>query len=500
MQRAKTAISSALLCLALLSACATPTAFDLADEAQLRADIAWLADPARLGREPGGPAEPAIREYAIDRMSEIGLEPAFRPTGPANGWLQPMVMTYRTPVASSATFHHRGKTLSLPDDQFVLVGESEAGSFDNLPILFVDDAPTSLLDSARVEGHVVLIARPDNAKEQNERIAALYDAGAIGAVTIVEDRSDFRRITQDMLEPGFFVRGGKPVRDAAREEGFFTAMITEQGIVQLADFAREDWDRLKRDADSDDYGGSTLKLTVDVDWQAAIEERETANVAGRLRGRKPGTGAVLFMGHWDHLGRCGEGSDEAICPGAVDNASGIASIWQIADHLAQHRHDRDIYFLLTTGEEEGFVGANRFLTAPPIPLTDFTAILNLDMLAIGSGTTDVAVIGWQGGNAVDTAIDDVLRSLGLNRVETGGYKAYLKRQDGWVFLEQGLPSRMVNSSFANDRLLGSFVNSAYHQPTDRYSPDMALGSAAQDIAIHVALGERFADIERFPGR
>src|SRR3546814_15334801 len=88
------------------------------------------------------------------------------------------------------------------------------------------------------------------------------------------------------------------------------------------------------------------------DWSSDVC---SSDLIGKLPGAKPDGKAGLFLGHWDHLGVCApEGGADRICNGAVDNASGIAVLIEVAKRLGQGaRPDRDIYFLATTAEAKG---------------------------------------------------------------------------------------------------------------------------------------------------
>jgi Zn-dependent M28 family amino/carboxypeptidase len=246
------------------------------------------------------------------------------------------------------------------------------------------------------------------------------------------------------------------------------------------------------------YAGEWLTATVDVSIDTEIRAVESHNVGGVLKGKKPGSGAVLFIAHWDHLGHCEKRTSlpDIICPGAIDNASGIAALLQIAERLSEISHDRDIYFIATTGEEHGFIGARALLRNGPVPSDEMVGIFNLDMLAIAPSGTPVAIVGWDGG-PFDAAIATVLSQQGLSRSDNPLADTFLKRQDGWVFLNAGLSSRMVNSSYGDEFALKAFLANGYHSPSDRYSPAMELGGAVQDIRLHVALGRHFANVKQY---
>ena len=149
--------------------------------------------------------------------------------------------------------------------------------------------------------------------------------------------------------------------------------------------------------------------------------------------------AVLFLGHWDHLGICGkDGEADRICNGAVDNASGIAVLIEVAKRLASgQRPDRDIYFLATTAEEKGLLGAHYFADHPVVPLTDITVALNVDTIAISPRGTPVATIG-RGKPAYDAVVRAAATKLGRKLDEDGEADAFIQRQDGWALGAKGV--------------------------------------------------------------
>src|SRR3546814_19022990 len=123
-------------------------------------------------------------------------------------------------------------------------------------------------------------------------------------------------------------------------------------------------------------------------------------------------------------------SDLRICNGAVDNASGIAVLIEVAKRLGQGaRPDRDIYFLATTAEEKGLLGAHYFADHPVVPLSDITVALNVDTIAISPRGTPVATIG-RGTPAYDAVVREVATKLGRTLDQAGEDDAFIPRQAG----------------------------------------------------------------------
>jgi len=233
----------------------------------------------------------------------------------------------------------------------------------------------------------------------------------------------------------------------------------------------------------------------------------THNLIARLPGTNPAAGAVLVLGHWDHIGICQpegppdpQGTPDRICNGAVDNASGIAVMLAVAKRLGRGpRLERDVYLLATTAEEKGLLGAYHFAANPPVPLDRFVVAFNIDTIAIGLRGLPVATIG-EHGSSHERAIHDVARDIGRALDNDGEADDFVKRQDGWALAAKGVPAYMVGGSFSDMKLLQAFLTSDYHGINDELTEATPLGGAAEDADFHVALVRRFANPRKFPMR
>jgi Peptidase family M28 len=217
-------------------------------------------------------------------------------------------------------------------------------------------------------------------------------------------------------------------------------------------------------------------------------------VLGYLPAAKPTKETILIMGHWDHLGYCRpEGAEDRICNGAVDNASGIAVMIEVAKRLGQNSGkgpalDRNVLFFATTAEERGLLGAFAFATNPPsgFPLDGIVAALNIDTIAIADRGAPVAIIG-RGTTNLDKAIDKIAKQLGRKIDSDLDANAFIQRQDGWALASKNVPTAMIGGSFSDLNKLEAFLGSTYHGPDDELVDSIPLGGAAEDADLHVAL-------------
>jgi hypothetical protein len=331
---------------------------------------------------------------------------------------------------------------------------------------------------------------PSEMKASRNRRLALVDAGAAGVVSISGEQFDFPLYRRAILS--------RPINWAARDKrADVEGVVSPQYMVALVTAAGGDWDKLRAAARSTDYAGQSLGLTVDLNVSSDVERIRSNNIIGRFAGRKPDSGAVVFMGHWDHFGVCRpESEEDRICNGAVDNASGMAVLTEVAKRLGKAKFDRDIYFVGTTAEEYGLIGARAFAADPAVALDKIKVVLNVDTVAIAPKGAKVAIIG-RGKTDLDAEVEAIARKLKRKIEPSADANAFLQRQDGWALTEKNVPALMVGGSFADLGKLEAFLKTDYHGPKDEVIDTLQLGGAAEDADLHVELGRYFADTRKY---
>lgn len=465
-------------------------------EAQLATHIRILADDAFEGRAPGTEGEDRTIAYIVGEWAKAGLEAV---PGSKTPWLQPVPLVESQAEAGTAQFKMAGRNIGLAEDGVILTGSEADVALSDVPAIFVGygiDGAGKV--NADVAGKLAIMLF-DNAPfgkdlpRYRERRQMLADAGAAGVLVIATDAFPWAQLRQAL--------GGKTTRLASAKAGpKISGFLSQEAAAALLKQAGQDGAALQKAAQSASYGGQELPVTADLAAASNIRAFASHNVLAKLPGARPDGKAVLFLGHWDHLGICGKDGDaDRICNGAVDNASGIAVLIEVAKRLAGgERPDRDIYFLATTAEEKGLLGAYHFADHPVVPLGDITVALNVDTIAISPRGTPVATIG-RGKPAYDAVVRSVATRLGRKLDEDGEADAFVQRQDGWALGAKGVTSLMVGGSFSDMKLLQEFLAGDYHGPGDELTDKTELGGAAEDADLHVALGRVFADTAAWSG-
>jgi len=476
-------------------ACAQPAA-STADAPITPADmmrhIEQLASDAFGGRAPGSASEPLTTTYISQQLAARGAEPA----GDNGTWLQEVRLVERIPGRATTRWTARGRAVEIASTELVLMGKEGNEAIANAPVIFaghgvrMPDRGIDQLAGANFQGAVALILlqgpQIPGFPSLAERMRTLSEAGAVGVIAIVDAGVPFpavaatfgRGTTRLDTIPVPRVVGAMPIAAAQR----------------LIAAAGGNLERLLNDQPGASFRSVALPITASLDVTTSVRRYVSNNVVGRIRGSGATNESLLYLAHWDHFGTCRpEGTPDRICNGAVDNASGVAMMLEVAGRLGrQPRPPRDILFLATTSEEQGLLGADFFATHPVVPAASIVAAINMDTVAIHPAGEPVAVMG-RGRPALDRVIDATVREMGRRLDGDDEAEAFVQRQDGYRLQLAGIPSIMVGGSFSNMALLEVFLSGDYHKPADQLGRPIPLDGAAEDANLLVALGRRLAD-------
>ena len=219
-------------------------------------------------------------------------------------------------------------------------------------------------------------------------------------------------------------------------------------------------------------------------FQGASRERGPHNVAAILRGSDPVMREeyVILSAHYDHLGR----SKATLFPGANDNASGTASVVEIAQALAARpeRPKRSILFIAFYGEEEGLLGSSWYVQHPLVPLKSTVAEINLEQLGRTDSTSGPQVgtfaMTGTGYSNLGTMIGEAVNSAGVHIYHRPDEDDFFNRSDNFPFALKGV----VDSTF-----VVAFEFPDYHGPGDTAEKLDYGNLAAVDRGVEAAVVE-----------
>ena len=449
--------------------------------------LSFLADDSMKGRDTGSPEHRKAAEYVAAEFKRAGLEP-----GGTKGYFQPVPFRSRRIVeAQSSLALVRAGGAITP----VVLGEEATFSMRiepapsvEAPIVFagyglqVPEVKHDDLAGLDLKGKIVmhLTGGPSSipgsllAHYQSVRWEYLKRAGAIGVLSIQNpkgqdipwDRSKLSRFMPSLAiaDPALDETLGQQVAvtiNAAKAEKFFEGSgHTIEELLALSN----DGKVLPRFAIP-----ASARVKVTIEAQAI----ESDNVIGILRGSDPQlrNEYVMVSAHLDHVGAGEAINGDAIYNGAMDNASGIATLLETAAALAAKGGlKRSVVFAAVTAEEKGLLGSRYFANRPTVPKANIVADLNTDMFLPLFPLKTLIV---QGLEESDLAQDlrRVSRPLGIEVLsDPEPERNAFTRSDQYSFIKTGVPSLSLKVGFAKNsaehEVVRKWRTERYHAPSD----------------------------------
>ena len=383
-------------------------------EDDLRLHLDYLASEQLGGRLTGSEGEGLAARYVADAFHRAGLQPA----GDMGGWEQYFAFTREISLADgnrlTLTSGAGTEELEVDRDWLPLVfsgsGSVAAASvvFAGYGIMAPADGTAAEYDSyagLEVEGKWVMVLRylPDEIAAERRQYLSNYaglrykamlarDRGARGLIVVSGPRSGVKAQLVPLESEAGAGGGSLPA--------FAISDAAARRLLQAADRELASL-QLELDQGGPVAGFELTGTTLAAEIRLQRIQGVGRNVLGRLRaGETPSEQLVVIGAHLDHIGS-GKGMDSLadgadagrVHPGADDNASGVAALLEIAQHLAERQRasrlqlKRDILFAAWSGEEMGRLGSARFVASFAAKgdgtdglLPQVSAYLNMDMV------------------------------------------------------------------------------------------------------------------------
>jgi Zn-dependent M28 family amino/carboxypeptidase len=199
---------------------------------------------------------------------------------------------------------------------------------------------------------------------------------------------------------------------------------------------------------------------------------ESHNVAGVMKGSDPALAGeyVVLTAHLDHVGVGAPIAGDAIYNGAMDNASGIATLLEAAAAVAKAKPKRSVVFLAVTGEEKGLLGSRYYALEPTVPKSGIVANLNMDMFLPLFPLETLTVFGLDESDLTDD-VNAVAREMGIAiRADQQPLRNLFIRSDQYSFIREGVPALAMKVAAAPDspeaKIETDWTRDRYHAPSD----------------------------------
>lgn len=517
-----TAIAASLQLAFIGAASASPN--ETAAE-RLRADVAFLADDALMGREAGSEGYDAAVAHVVSRMKEIGLKPASR-----RDWIQevPLRSAKRDASAAKLSIVSGGTTTELAHLEDFMIGASyNAPSFSQTaPLAYVGygvSAPEEGVDDyagVDVKGRIVVAFTGAPASFSSEKRAyySSFDvkmdaAAARGAAgfLVIPTKDAVARWPWERSVSTFGRAGMETVGpDGRAEKPAITpiAFLSEAGAAKVfAGEAMEFAALQAREAETKAAPKSfEMAKTATIAGASVLTDLSSANVIGIIEGSDPKLKkeVVLLTAHLDHIGVSpnAKPGEDSINNGALDNASGVAALLETARSFAKSgvRPKRTIAFAALTGEEKGLLGSDYLARHPAFGGRRLVSVVNLDMPVVLYSFTDVIAFG-----AERSSLGEIVASAaGSMDIATSPDpfpdENIFIRSDHFSFVKQGTPAVFLVPGFANggEKAIGEFRKNHYHRPSDDLSLPIDYEALARFAELNFRVARDLADAPAAP--
>ena len=514
--------------LALVSACATTPPPTGTVQSRIEADVAWLADDAREGREAGTAGYDAAAAYVADRMKAAGLRPVGR-----RNWLQevPLRAAVRDLEATQLTLNSAaGVTTLVHLEDYIMSHSFDEATFAvSAPLVYAGygvSAPEEGVDDYEgldVAGKIVVLfsgAPPDMNSEKRAyyssggaKAKAAAARGAVGMLTIPSQAASERappwsRLVAGAANPGIAAIGpdGRALTAAPGLQA--SAFLNAAGAEKL--FAGEAVDFKGLQAfEAQGKGapnGFQLSKSATLAGASTHSNLRSANVIGLIEGSDPRLKReiILLTAHLDHIGvsRTAKPGEDAINNGALDNAGGVAVMLEAAAAFAASgkRPKRTIAFAAVTAEEKGLIGSDYLARNPAFGRGRIVANVNLDMPIALYAFTDVIAFGAER-STIGEAVGDAAQSMGIAlSPDPIPQQNLFVRSDHFSFVKQGVPAVFLVTGFANggQEAFESFLKDHYHKPSDDLSRPIDYEALARFTELNYRIARTLADAPEAP--
>ena len=270
----------------------------------------------------------------------------------------------------------------------------------------------------------------------------------------------------------------------------------------------QDLAALKKAALGRDFKPVDLKAKASFSVTNTMREVYSKNVVAKLEGRSKKDEYVVYTAHWDHLGRDETLKGDQISNGAIDNASGVACLLELANAFSKLPSPpmRSILFLAVTAEEKGLLGAKYYAENPLYPLKNTVADINMDGMNQWGRTKDIVLVGL-GNSTLDDVVEAVAAEQGRTvKPDAEPEKGFFYRSDHFEFAKQGVPAIDPDSGTEfigkpadySQKKRDEYTNNDYHKVSDEVKPDWDLSGAVEDTRLLFQVGYRVAETGKFP--
>jgi hypothetical protein len=493
-----------VLVIALLSGThAAPAAPDAANQAMstirpeaIRADMRFLSDDLLEGRGTATRGHEIAAKFMATQFEGLGLQPA----GDAGTYFQEVPLRSAKPDESKSalvvTRASKEQAFVFRTDYILGTDPSRSEVSVEAPVVFVGygvTAPDQGYDDYRqIDAKGKIVALLFGAPKFESSLKAHYSSdetkqanavahGAVGVILVddpgLEQIYSFSKRVRDLITPEYrwLDKQGQPNDYLPQLK--CGAELSIDATKNFFEGSGHTADEIFAAAKAGKPPAFAMPITAKIRTISQSADVHSPNVVAKLEGSDPALKSeyLLYSAHLDHVGIGEPVNGDKIYNGALDNASGSATLLEIARAFStmNPRPRRSILFVLVTGEEAGLLGSDYFAHYPTVPKSSIVADLNVDEVLLLWPMQDVIAFGAEHSN-LDAVIKQAAKRMNLvESPDPMPDEVVFIRSDQYSFVRQGIPSTMPSPGFKSSdpkidpaAIFGKWEETRYHQPQD----------------------------------
>jgi Zn-dependent M28 family amino/carboxypeptidase len=484
------------------------------------AHVQYLADDKLEGRNTGSEGYRKAAEYVAAKFKEYGLHPAG-----VQGYFQPVKFDVQRVIAAQSKLSLKSGATEMPVQLgrdallgsrlpqpktietplvFVGYGLHNAGTYDDFTgldvrgkvIVYINGGPANIAGALKA-----------SARAPQEFVGFIEAKGALGTITIPNPKS------VDIPWPRMALaasQAGMRLADPALQDSHGPLFSATWNPEHADDLLAGSGHSLKELLSLADAGKPMPHFPLKVALKAAVstknEQVESPNIVGVLPGSDPKLKSeyVVYSAHLDHVGVGEPINGDKIYNGAMDNASGIASMLEVAEALREShaKPKRSILFVAVCAEEKGLLGSRYFAAKPTVPGKAMVANLNTDMFLPIFPLNYLTVYGADESTLGDD-IKAAARPMDIRLIpDSQPDRNVFIRSDQYNFIRAGVPAIMpafgAPPNSPEEKLHAAWLKNRYHAPSDDVNQPVDFAAVAKFDKLMVLVLEHVANAPARP--
>ena len=329
----------------------------------LKKEITYLASDKLQGRRTGTEGEKLAYEYLSDQFEKAGLAPK----GDGNSFIQTFEINEGKQILSATHMIINDTALEIGKDFFPLIFSGDGSAKGDVSPAFKEKGRPWFWDIKESLDENQNNPHFDIAEAIRNKALDIEKKGASALITYNSGKSD----------------------DELEFDGKSKTPPIQIPVIYLSKKVAAKY-----------LSDNAANLTVDLQTALGDKTRMGHNVIGYIDNGAAHT--IILGAHYDHLGLGQDNNtldpgNHEVHNGADDNASGTASVIELAKLVKDSKLKNNNYlFICFSGEELGLLGSKYFTEHPTIPLDQVDYMINSDMIGRLNDATHTIIIGGYG--------------------------------------------------------------------------------------------------------